>query len=121
VFGVLALLIAFAGLYGLIAYQTAVRTREIGIRVALGANPREILTLMLNEGLRLVFAGVAAGVPASIGLALLISKFLFGVAPVDLETYIAVPLLMGMVAVTAIAIPAGRCMKIEPWSALRTM
>jgi predicted permease len=120
VFGVLALGIAFAGLYGLIAYQTAVRTREIGIRVALGANPRDILILMLNEGLRLVLVGVAAGVPVSIAVALLISKFLFGVAPLDLETYIAVPLLMGIVATTAITIPAVQCMNLEPWSALRT-
>jgi ABC-type antimicrobial peptide transport system permease subunit len=121
VFGVLALVIAFAGLYGLIAYQTAVRTREIGIRVALGANPRDILILMLNEGLRLVFIGVAAGVPASIAVAVLISRFLFGVAPLDLETYVAVPLLMGIVAAAAITIPAVHCMKIDPWSALRTM
>jgi predicted permease len=120
IFGLLALVIAFAGLYGLIAYQTAVRTREIGIRVALGANPRDILTLMVSEGLRLVFVGVAAGVPASIAVALLISKFLFGIAPLDPETYVAIPLLMGMVAVTAITIPAVRCMRIEPWGALRT-
>src|SRR5262249_46546827 len=120
VFGVLALVIAFAGLYGLIAYQTAVRTREIGIRVALGANPRDILILMLNEGLRLVFIGVAAGVPASIAVAALISKFLFGVTPLDLETYVEVPLLMGIVAAAAIMIPAVHCMKIDPWSALRT-
>ena len=69
---------------------------------------------------RLVLVGVAAGVPASIAVALLISTFLFGVAPLDLETYIAVPLLMGIVAVTAISIPAVRCMRIEPWGALRT-
>jgi ABC-type antimicrobial peptide transport system permease subunit len=87
VFGGLALVIAFAGLYGLIAYQTAARTREIGIRMALGANPRDILALMLKEGLRLVLLGVAAGVPASVSVALLISKFLFGVAPLDPETY----------------------------------
>lgn len=120
VFGVLSLLIAFAGLYGLIAYQTAARTREIGIRVALGANPRDILTLMLKEGLRLVFLGLAVGIPISIAVSLLISRFLFGVAPLDPETYIAVPLLMSVVAGTAIAIPAFRSMSIEPWGALRT-
>jgi predicted permease len=119
VFGILALAISFAGLYGLIAYQTAVRTREIGIRVALGANPMDILTLMTNQGLRLVVTGIAIGVPASIAVGLLVSKFLFGVAPLDLETYVAVPLLMGVVAVLAIAIPATRGMRIEPWSALR--
>jgi len=119
-FGLLSLVIAFAGLYGLIAYQTAARTREIGIRMALGANPRDILSLMLNEGLRLVLLGVAAGVPVSIAVALLISKFLFGVPPLDLETYIAVPLLMGIVAGSAITIPAFRSMSIDPWGALRT-
>lgn len=120
VFGVLSLVIAFAGLYGLIAYQTAARTREIGIRMALGANPRDILTLMLNEGLRLVLLGVAAGVPVSIVVALLISKFLFGVPPLDPETYIAVPSLLGIVAGIAITIPAFRSMSIDPWGALRT-
>jgi predicted permease len=120
VFGALSLVIAFAGLYGLIAYQTAARAREIGIRVALGANPRDILELMLTEGLRLVLFGVAAGVPVSIAVALLISKFLFGVAPLDPETYVVVPSLMGIVAVTAILIPAVRCMRTEPWGALRT-
>jgi predicted permease len=119
-FGVLAIVIAFAGLYGLIAYQTAVRTREIGIRVALGANPRDILSLMVREGLGLVLVGIAAGVPASIGIALLIGKFLFGVAPLDPETFLAVPAVMGIVAAAAIAIPAARSMRIEPWNALRT-
>jgi putative ABC transport system permease protein len=119
-FGVLALVISFAGLYGLIAYQTAVRTREIGIRVALGANPTDILALMAKEGLRLVLVGIAIGVPASIAVGLLISKFLFGVTPLDAETYIAVPSLMAFVAVAAITIPAARCMRIEPWNALRT-
>jgi hypothetical protein len=75
---------------------------------------------MLNEGLRLVFFGVAAGVLVSIAVALLISRFLFGVPPLDPETYIAVPLLMGIVAGTAITIPAFRSMSIEPWGALRT-
>jgi predicted permease len=119
-FGVLALAISFAGFYGLIAYQTAARTPEIGIRVALGANPADILALMAKEGLRLVLVGIAIGVPASIAVGLLISKFLFGVAPLDAETYIAVPSLMAIVAVAAIAIPAAQSMRIEPWSALRT-
>jgi predicted permease len=119
-FGVLALAISFAGLYGLIAYQTAVRTREIGIRTALGANPADILALMAKEGLRLAAAGIAIGVPASAAIGMLISKFLFGVAPLDAATYIVMPALMGVVAVAAIAIPAARSMRIDPWSALRT-
>jgi predicted permease len=118
-FGVLALLIAFAGLYGLIAYQTVIRTREIGIRLALGANPWSILALMVKDGLRLVLVGVLIGIPASIALALLISKFLFGVAPLDPETYVMAPLLMIAVAVAAIFIPAARCMGIAPWDALQ--
>jgi predicted permease len=120
IFGSLAVAISFAGLYGLIAYQTAVRTREIGIRVALGANRVDILALMATQGLRLVLVGITIGVPASISVSLLISKFLFGVAPLDLETYVAVPLLMGAVAVAAITIPAVRGMWIEPWRALRS-
>jgi hypothetical protein len=118
-FGVLSLLIAFAGLYGLIAYQTVMRTGEIGIRLALGANPWNILSLMVKEGLWLALVGVVVGLSASIALALLISKFLFGVAPLDPETYLLAPLLMSIVAVAAIIIPAVRCMRIEPWSALQ--
>ena len=120
IFGVLAVAISFAGLYGLIAYQTAVRTREIGIRVALGANPLEILALMAKQGLQLVLIGIVIGVPASMAVGQLISKFLFGIGPLDPETYIVVPLLMGVVAVAAIVIPAARGMRIDPWSALRT-
>jgi predicted permease len=120
IFGVLALAISFAGLYGLIAYQTTVRTREIGIRLALGASQVDILGLMAKQGIRLVLVGIAIGLPASVGVGLLISKFLLGVAPLDPETYVVIPLLMSSVAVAAIAIPAARGMRIEPWSALRS-
>jgi ABC-type antimicrobial peptide transport system permease subunit len=119
IFGALAVAISFAGLYGLIAYQTAMRTREIGVRVALGARPSEILVLMAKHGLQLVAIGIAIGVPVSMAVGLLISKFLFGVSPLDPATYVAVPVVMGAVAVMAIAVPAVRGMRIDPWSALR--
>jgi predicted permease len=120
IFGALSVVISFAGLYGLIAYQTAVRTREIGIRAALGASPVDILALMATQGLRLVVVGIMIGVPASIAVGQLISRFLFGVAPLDLKTYVEVPVIMGVVALAAIVIPAARGMRIDPWSALRT-
>jgi len=120
VFGALALTLTFAGLYGLIAYQTARRTREIGIRMALGASPRSILGLMAKQGLKLVAFGILVGVPASIGIALLISSFLFNVAPLDPLTYLIVPLLMGAIAATAIVIPALKGLRLQPMNALRT-
>jgi macrolide transport system ATP-binding/permease protein len=120
IFGGLALTLTFAGLYGLIAYQTARRTREIGIRMALGATPSSILGLMAKQGLKLVALGILIGVPASIGIALLISSFLFQVAPLDPLTYLIVPLLMGAIAVTAIIIPAMKGLRLQPVTALRT-
>jgi ABC-type antimicrobial peptide transport system permease subunit len=120
IFGGVALLLAFAGLYGLIAYQTARRTREIGIRMALGAASWNILSLVAGQGLQLVFIGLVVGIPASMGVGLLISSFLFGVAPCDPATYIIVPALMGIVAVAAIGIPAARSVRIDPSNALRT-
>jgi predicted permease len=120
IFGALALTLTFAGLYGLIAYQTARRTREIGIRMALGAGPGSILGLMSKQGLKLVAVGILIGIPASIGIALLISSFLLQVAPLDPLTYLIVPLLMGVIAVTAIIIPALKGLRLQPMNALRT-
>jgi ABC-type antimicrobial peptide transport system permease subunit len=119
IFGGFATVLAFSGLYSLITFQASRRKREIGIRVALGATPRSILQLLAKQGMRLVIIGVILGVPASIGLAMLIGSFLFGVAPIDPITYV---LILGMLAAAtgiAIAIPAMGAMKVQPMDALR--
>ncbi len=120
IFGGFATALAFSGLYSLITFQANRRKREIGIRVALGATPRSILQLLAKQGMRLVIIGVILGVPASIGLSMLIGSFLFGVAPIDPITYV---LILGMLAATtgiAIVIPAMGAMKVQPMDALRT-
>jgi ABC-type lipoprotein release transport system permease subunit len=118
-FGVLALALACVGLYGTMAYAVSRRTREIGIRVALGADRKSLRAMVLREGLLVVAAGVAVGIPAAIGLSRLVSSLLWGVHPIDAETLIAAPLMMILVAVIAIAVPTHRATRVDPMLALR--
>jgi predicted permease len=120
-FGGLAVILAFAGLYGLIAYDTIRRTREIGIRMALGAQPRDILSMLVKRGLWLVLAGALIGGIASLGVAKLISGFLFQVKPGDALTCLVVVFFMLAVAVAAMIIPALRGARRDPIEALRTL
>jgi ABC-type antimicrobial peptide transport system permease subunit len=117
--GVLALILAAVGIYGLLSYSTRQRTHEIGIRMALGAQPRDVLRLILKQGLRLTGAGLALGVVASLGLARLMSSLLFGVGASDPLTYIAVAVLMTSAALCACYIPARRAMRVDPMVPLR--
>jgi putative ABC transport system permease protein len=118
-FGVLALILAAVGIYGLIAYSTRQRTHEIGIRMALGAQPGDVLRLILGQGMWLTGIGLTLGVLASLGLARLMSSLLFGVSASDPLTYIAVVLLLSFVALLASYIPARRAMRVAPMVALR--
>jgi predicted permease len=118
-FGVLALILAAVGIYGLIAYSTRQRTHEIGIRMALGAQPGDVLRLILGQGMWLTGIGLTLGVLASLGLARLMSSLLFGVSASDPLTYIAVVLLLAFVALLASYIPARRAMRVAPMVALR--
>ena len=119
VFAGTALLLAAGGLYAVIAYLVSQRTREIGIRLALGATPRNILRLMMRQGMKLVFIGVAIGFVGAIALTRLMRSLLFSVAPTDLMTFAISASVLIVVALLACFIPARRATKVDPLVALR--
>jgi putative ABC transport system permease protein len=119
VFAATALLLAAAGLYAVIAYLVSQRTREIGIRLALGATPRHILRLMMTQGLRLTLIGVAIGFIGAIAVTRLMRSLLFSVAPTDLMTFAISCVVLIVVALLACFIPARRATKVDPLVALR--
>ncbi|HJX92785.1 MAG TPA: ABC transporter permease [Pyrinomonadaceae bacterium] len=118
-FGVLALLLASIGIYGVMAYSVNQRTREIGIRVALGASRGAIMGWVLRQGLVLIVVGVTTGLLAAFGLMRLLRSLLFGVAATDLVTYTALAAVLAVVALVACYIPARRATRIDPLVALR--
>jgi putative ABC transport system permease protein len=118
-FAGLALLLAGIGIYGVMAYSVSARTREVGIRMALGAQKRDVLKLVLRQGLLLTLAGVAVGLLASFGLTRLMTKLLYEVSATDPLTFIVVAFLLIAVALLACWIPARRATKVDPLLALR--
>ena len=119
VFAATALLLAAAGLYAVIAYLVSQRTREIGIRLALGATPRHILRLMIGQGMRLTLIGVAIGLAGAIAVTRLMRSLLFAVAPSDLMTFGISAVVLILVALLACFLPARRATKVDPLVALR--
>ena len=119
VFGFLALTLAAVGLYGLMSYTVAARTREIAIRMALGASAERTLSLLARQGLSIVGVGLAAGLAASLAVGRLVSSLLYGVGSFDALTFIAVPSMLVCVACFAILLPARRATKVDPMVALR--
>ena len=119
VFAGVSLLLAMIGVYGVMSYTVAQHTREIGIRMALGARPRSILKLIMGRGAVLVGIGVVVGVLASFGLTRFIENMLFGVTPTDPLTFVMIVALLGFVALLACLIPAQRAMRVDPIVVLR--
>ena len=117
--GGMALLLGIVGIYGVIAYAVSQRTREIGLRMALGAQPATMLPVFLRQGLLLAAIGVGVGLVAAVGLTRLMSSLLFGISAVDPLTYAAVSVLLMAAAVLASYVPARRAMAIDPVEALR--
>ncbi len=118
-FGVLGLVLACVGLYGIMAYSVACKTHDIGIRMALGAERRDVLRLIIGQGLKLALIGVAIGIAGALALTRFLSSQLYGVKPTDPLTFIAVSLVLIAVALLACYIPARRAAKVDPMVALR--
>jgi predicted permease len=123
VLGLLAgvsLLLAAAGIHGVLSYTVGRRTREIGIRLALGANPQRLRRLVIGEGVRLAVVGAVLGVLGALALSRLLSSLLFGVSSTDVVTFAAVPVLLCIVAAAAGYVPARRATKVDPLTAIRS-
>ena len=118
-FGLLALVLAAVGIYGVTAYTTRQRTREVGIRMALGATQQDVLRLVLSHGLRLMLAGVGLGLALSFVLTRFLRNLLLGVTSTDALTFASVAILLCAVALFACFIPARRAMRVDPMVALR--
>jgi predicted permease len=118
-FAVIALLLAVVGIYGVVSYSVARRTREVGIRVALGARSQDVLRLILGNGLSLATAGVVVGLAAALAVSRLIGGMLYDVSPRDLSIFVSVPILLTAVVLIATYIPARRAAKVDPVTSLK--
>jgi predicted permease len=119
IFGLLALVLAAVGIYGVTAFTTAQRTHEIGIRMALGAEPRDILRLIIGQGMVLAAAGIAIGCAGAFAVSRVIAGFLYGINPADPVAFVAGALILGGATLLASYIPARRAMRVDPLVALR--
>jgi predicted permease len=118
-FALVAVFLSCIGLYGLMSYLVSRRTGEIGIRMALGAKPREVFRLVVGQGMTLALIGLLAGLPLALGMGRAVAGLLYGVAPNDFATFAGVAALLGSVALVACYIPARRAMRVDPLVALR--
>jgi putative ABC transport system permease protein len=119
IFALTALALAAIGIYGVMAYSVAESTREIGIRMALGARPADVLKLVIGQGLKVLLTGLLAGLGAAYALTRLMGSLLFGVTPTDVLTFVSVSLLLAAVAMLACLVPARRAARVDPMVALR--
>jgi putative ABC transport system permease protein len=119
-FAGLALLLATVGIYGVLTASVSQRTRELGIRMALGATARDVGRLIVRQGLKLVLSGIVIGVVSALALQRVIGKLLFGISPTDPLTFTMIAFLLIGVALLACWIPARRATKVDPLTALRS-
>jgi len=119
-FAILATVLASIGLYGLLSYEVAMRTRELGIRMALGAQKRDLMKLVLRQGILLSLAGVVIGIAGAFAVTRLMTSMLYNVRPNDPGTFAAVSGLLLLVALAACGVPAIRAMRVDPLAALRS-
>jgi putative ABC transport system permease protein len=117
--GLLGLLLALVGIYGVVSYAASQRTQEIGVRMALGAQRRDILRLVIGQGLLLVGLGIAVGLAGAFGVSRLLSTLLFGISSTDPATFAIVPCVLALMALLASYVPALRATKVDPIRALR--
>ena len=120
IFAAVALLLALVGLYGVLSYSVNRRTRELGLRMALGAQRRQILGNVLGQALRLTLLGALFGLMGAAALTRLITSSLHGVSPLDPVTFVSVVLLLVSISLAACYLPARRAMRVDPMEALRT-
>jgi putative ABC transport system permease protein len=113
------MVLAAIGIYGVIAYNVAQRTKEIGIRIALGAQRIDMLTMILRQSFAVIGIGLVAGLMGGLAVTRLMSSLLYGVSPTDLSIYAIVTLLLGFIALLATYFPARRAMSVDPMVALR--
>ena len=118
-FAMVSLVLTIVGIYGVLAYSVAQRTREIGVRMALGAQGADVLRMLLRKALVLTLAGIFLGGASALALTRVLEKFLFEVKPADLSTYAAVAVILTLSALAACYVPARRGMRVDPMVALR--
>jgi putative ABC transport system permease protein len=118
-FAVATLLLAIAGVYGVMSFTTSQRTREFGVRIALGAARRDIVRLVVGDGLRLAGCGVIVGAAVALLVTRLLRAFLFGVTATDPVTFLSVSLVLVLVAAAASYLPASRALEVDPVASLR--
>jgi ABC-type antimicrobial peptide transport system permease subunit len=118
-FAALAMILATIGIYGVISYSVAQRTREVGVRVALGASQTQVVGLVLRQGVVLVGIGMGLGLVAALAITRVLAKLLYGVGVTDPATFLGVPLVLGLVAALASWLPARRASRIDPLIAMR--
>ena len=118
-FAAVAVVLAAVGIYGVMSYSVSRRTQEIGVRIALGAGRGEVVGMIVREGLAMAAAGSAVGLAGSFALTRLMARILYGVGPTDAVTFVAVPVLLALVAIAASWVPARRAVRIDPIAALR--
>ena len=118
-FGVLGFILAIIGIYGVISYSVVQQTHEIGVRMALGAQPRDILHMILRKGMLLAIAGIAIGIGGALALTRVLRSMLFEIEPTDPATFVGVAIFLTIAALAACYIPARRATKVDPMVALR--